>query len=78
MPRKIVKYDVNPEDFIALNTACDRLGISTSTARRRIAAGDWVEGKHWTNDASKLGKTRKILINIKEVLELRCISASMR
>lgn len=79
MPRKKSEFDVDPNDFVPILDAAAILDeYSISTMRRRIASGDWIEGLHWTNNASRNGKNRKILINIKEVKKLRTVSASVR
>jgi hypothetical protein len=78
MSRKKITYEINSEDLVPLRKAVEKLGYSTSTMKRRIESGDWVEGLHWVNDAAKNAKCRKILVNIKEVNKLRTVSASFR
>jgi hypothetical protein len=78
--RKVTKvtYDINPDDLVPLQQAATELKCSTKTMYRRINAGDWTEGLHWVDNAAKNAKCRKILINVKEVKNLRIVSASFR
>jgi hypothetical protein len=74
------KPTIRPEDLLTISQASEKLGkgFSYKSIQRRIAAGDWIEGIHFIDDAPSYSKLRSIKINLPAVLEWRSTPAAER
>ena len=75
-----VKITINPQDLLTIDQTHQKLGkgFSRNSIMRRIAAGEWIEGYHFVDDASRNSKQRAIKINIAAVQEWRSTPAALR
>lgn len=74
------KVSINPSDLRTIAQTHQLLGkgYSRNSIMRKIASGDWVEGVHYVNDASRDNQQRAIRINIVAVQEWRATPAALR
>lgn len=72
--------EINEEDLITIKECHLRLGrgFSRSTILRRIASGEFEEGWHWVNLASRNSQNRNIRINMAAIREYIATPGGLR